>query len=62
MLAAVFRSLRPVAVAHGIITEAGATASLAAMQRDVARFGSRPMLWPLMIGAWKHKNSGSARL
>jgi SAM-dependent methyltransferase len=53
-----FRSLLPTAVAHGITTEAQAEATLAAFDRDVARFPDRPMTWPLMIGAWKRKVQG----
>ena len=55
MLGSVFRSLLPVALAHGITTEDAAAATLAALERDAARFADRPMLWPLMIGAWKRK-------
>jgi SAM-dependent methyltransferase len=50
-----FLSLLPTAVAHGITTEAGAEATLAAFDRDVARFPDRPLTWPLMVGAWKRK-------
>ena len=28
---------------------------LAAIDRDATRFPDRPMLWPLLIGAWKRK-------
>jgi hypothetical protein len=55
MLESVYRSLLPAALAHGITTEDGAAATLAAFDRDVTRFADRPMLWPLMIGAWKRK-------
>jgi ubiquinone/menaquinone biosynthesis C-methylase UbiE len=50
-----FRSVLPTAVAHGVTTEAGAAATLAAIDRDATRFPDRPFLWPLMIGAWKRK-------
>jgi SAM-dependent methyltransferase len=50
-----FLSLLPTALAHGITTEAQAEATLAAFDRDVARFPDRPLTWPLMIGAWKSK-------
>jgi ubiquinone/menaquinone biosynthesis C-methylase UbiE len=50
-----FRSLLPTALAHGITTEAGAAATLAAASRDAARFADRQLLWPLLIGAWKRK-------
>jgi hypothetical protein len=57
MFASVFRSLLPVALAHGITTEEAATATLTAFDRDAACFPDRPMTWPLMIGAWKRKGS-----
>src|SRR5215469_6324692 len=50
-----FRSVLPTALAHGVTTEAGAAATLASIDRDAARFADRPMLWPLLIGAWKRK-------
>jgi hypothetical protein len=53
MLAAVFTSLLPAAIAHGVTTEAEATATLADFTRDAERFPERPTLWPLLIGAWK---------
>jgi SAM-dependent methyltransferase len=55
MLESVFRSLLPMAVAGGVTTEDGAAAALSALARDAAAFADRPMLWPLMIGAWKRK-------
>ena len=55
MLDSVFRSLLPVALAHRITTEEAAAATLAAIDRDAKRFADSPMLWPLMIAAWKHK-------
>jgi hypothetical protein len=36
-------------------TEADAAASLAAIGRDAIGFAGRPVLWPLLIGAWKRK-------
>ncbi len=55
MFADVFRSLLPVALAHGITTGEAAAATLAAFERDAGQFAGSPMTWPLMIGAWKHK-------
>jgi hypothetical protein len=55
MLESVFRSLLPVAVARGVTTADDAAATLAAIGRDAGMFADRPMLWPLMIGAWKRK-------
>jgi SAM-dependent methyltransferase len=50
-----FRSVLPTAVAHGVTTPARAAAALAAIDRDATRFPDRPVLWPLLIGAWKRK-------
>jgi trans-aconitate methyltransferase len=55
MLKSVFRSLLPGALAHGVTTEEAAAATLAAIDRDAAEYPDRPMLWPLMISAWKRK-------
>ena len=53
-----FRSVLPAAVAHGITTESEAATTLAAIDRDATRFPDRPLLWPLLIGAWKRKERG----
>jgi SAM-dependent methyltransferase len=50
-----YRSLLPAALAHGITTEADSVAMLAELAKDTARFADSPVLWPLMIGAWKRK-------
>ena len=50
-----FRSVLPAALAHGITTEDGRRAALAAIDRDAIRYADRPVLWPLLIGAWKRK-------
>ena len=50
-----FRSLLPVALAHGITTEQDAAQLLAALHRDATRYPERPVLLPLLIGAWKRK-------
>jgi SAM-dependent methyltransferase len=50
-----FRSVLPTALAHDVTTEAGAAAALASIDRDATRFPDRPVLWPLLIGAWKRK-------
>jgi hypothetical protein len=55
VMEAAFRSVLPTAVAHGITTEAGGAATLASIDRDATRFPDRPLLWPLLIGAWKRK-------
>jgi SAM-dependent methyltransferase len=50
-----FRSVLPTAVANGVTTLAAAAATLAAIDRDAARFPDAQVQWPLMIGAWKRK-------
>jgi len=55
MLAAVYASILPAALARGTITEPQAATILANFTRDVERFPERPTLWPLLIGAWKRK-------
>jgi trans-aconitate methyltransferase len=55
LLERVLHSLLPAALAHGVTTEAGSAAALAALGRDASRFGDHQMLWPLLIGAWKQK-------
>jgi ubiquinone/menaquinone biosynthesis C-methylase UbiE len=61
VLTAVYRSVLSTALAHGITTEQRAATTLSEVARDVERFPSRPALWPLLIGAWKHKpNSANA--
>jgi ubiquinone/menaquinone biosynthesis C-methylase UbiE len=50
-----FRSVLPTALAQGITTETDAAAALAALDRDAVRFADRPVLWPLLLGAWKRK-------
>ena len=58
-------SVVPTAVAHGITTEERAAATLSDVARDAERFPARPAMWPLLIGAWKHKpdfgSNGHAR-
>jgi SAM-dependent methyltransferase len=55
LLEGTFRSVLPGGLAHGVTTEAAAAATLAAFDKDCARFPDRPVLWPLLIGAWKRK-------
>jgi SAM-dependent methyltransferase len=55
MLTAVYTSLLPAAIAHGVTTETQAAATLADFTRDAERFPERPTLWPLLIGAWKRR-------
>lgn len=55
MVAQVFRSVLPVALAHGITTERDAAATLAAAEQDAARYPDGQLMWPLLVGAWKRK-------
>jgi len=57
MVTAVYTSVLPVAIAHGITTEHEAAACLSRFASDVERFPDRPTLWPLLIGARKRKPS-----
>jgi ubiquinone/menaquinone biosynthesis C-methylase UbiE len=55
LLETTFRSLLPAALGHGITTAAAAAATLASIGRDAARFPDYPLLWPLLVSAWKRK-------
>jgi SAM-dependent methyltransferase len=57
LLESVFRSVLPAAVTHGIATGADAAEVLASVARDAGRYPTRPMLWPLLVGAWKRKQA-----
>lgn len=54
-LAQVFRSVLPVALAHGITTGEGAATTLAAAEQDAAHHPDGQVTWPLLVGAWKRK-------
>ena len=51
-----FRSVLPTALEHHITTETDAAATLTRLDRDARRFAARPLMWPLLIGAWKQKD------
>lgn len=51
-----FRSVLPTALEHHITTEAEAAATLTRLDRDAGRFADRPLMWPLLIGAWKQRD------
>ena len=55
MLEGVFRSLLPLAVRREIVTEPEADALLAQLRHDADADRERPVLWPLLMGAWRHK-------
>jgi len=55
MLGGTFRSVLPAALAHGVTTADDAAATLDALDRDAVRCPDRPLLWPLLVGAWKRK-------
>ena len=56
LLEQTFRSVLPVALEHGITTEADAVATLADLDADVIAHPDRPLLWPLLVGSWKRKD------
>jgi ubiquinone/menaquinone biosynthesis C-methylase UbiE len=55
MVAAVYRSLLPVALQLGLTTEQRAAEWFAQLARDTAEHAQHAALWPLLIGAWKRK-------
>jgi SAM-dependent methyltransferase len=57
MLEGVVRSLVPAAIEQGLATEHDAHALLARLHDAVAEDPDRPLLWPLLLGAWKRKAS-----
>ena len=57
MLEGVVRSLMPAAIGGGLATESDAHALLARLHDSVTEDPDRPLLWPLMLGAWKRKDS-----
>jgi ubiquinone/menaquinone biosynthesis C-methylase UbiE len=59
MFTAVYRSLLPTAIAHGVTTDQRGTATMTGIARDADRFPDRSTLWPLLIGAWKRKNQAA---
>jgi SAM-dependent methyltransferase len=57
VMTAAYQSILPTAIAHEVTTNARATNTLSEVLRDAERYPDRPALWPLLIGAWKHKTS-----
>jgi SAM-dependent methyltransferase len=55
MVAGVFRSLLPAAIAFGLTTAEDGEIWLADFERDTRDLGDSTVLWPLLIGAWKRK-------
>jgi hypothetical protein len=55
MLVATYRSIAPVAVAHGLIDEAERDAWLAEMTAATERHPATSAMWPLLISAWKRR-------
>jgi hypothetical protein len=55
MLEGVVRSLLPAAMARGQVTESDGHALIAQLHDAVAEDPDRPLLWPLLLGAWKQK-------
>lgn len=54
-LTGVHNGLLATALAHGITTTDESAAWHRAIAHDAAQFPDRPVLWPLLIGAWKRK-------
>lgn len=59
VLVQTLRSLLPLALARGVVTERSAAEVLAGLDRDVERFGDHPLLWPLLVGAWRRRDDAS---
>ena len=57
MLEGVVRSLLPAATVRGQVTESDGHTLLAQLHDAVADDPDRPLLWPLLLGAWKRKAS-----
>ena len=55
------RSLMPAAIGRGLVTASDAHALIARLHDSVAEDPDRPLLWPLLLGAWKRKGSSTAR-
>ena len=54
---AVHRSLLPAAVAMDLTTAADAQQWLDEFTHDIREHADHAFLWPLLIGAWKHKEA-----
>jgi SAM-dependent methyltransferase len=52
---AVHQGVASTAIAHGLCTEREAAGLRAQIARDAERHPDRPVMWPLMIAAWKRK-------
>jgi SAM-dependent methyltransferase len=57
MLEGVVRSLQPAAIDRGLASESDVHLLLARLHDAVAADPDRPLLWPLLLGAWKRKSS-----
>jgi hypothetical protein len=55
MLAAVYCSLLPVALSRGLTTPERSERWRDELAADAAAHRDRQVLWPLLIGCWKHK-------
>ncbi|WP_426566831.1 class I SAM-dependent methyltransferase [Angustibacter sp. McL0619] len=55
MLEAVLRSLLPLAVSRQIVTEPDAESLLVELRREAVADPEHPVLWPLLMGAWRRK-------
>ena len=59
MVTAVYRSLLPAATSYGLISGDDGERWLTEFAADVAAHGDDPLLWPLLVGAWKQKTAES---
>jgi SAM-dependent methyltransferase len=55
MLEQVFRSVLPAAISHGITDRDEGAAVLAALDRDATLRAGHTVVWPSLVGVWKHK-------
>ena len=55
MLAATYRSIAPVAIAHGLITEDDRDTWLSEISAAERAYPSNSAIWPLLVGALKRK-------
>jgi SAM-dependent methyltransferase len=55
LFAGVYRSLLPVALSLGLTTQEHSERWFDELARDAAEHADHQVLWPLLIGCWKHK-------
>lgn len=55
MVAAVYQSLLPAAIAHGVTTADAGRRWCEDFHHEITDHADAPLLWPLLVGAWKRK-------